>query len=573
MIKTLYQQWLNEPRLEAELKKELVEMTESDMSEAFYKPLTFGTGGMRGIVGVGINRMNIYTVRKAIQGYALFLLKTNPNAKEHGVVIAYDNRHFSQDFAKAAVEVLAKNGIQAYLFEAIRPTPLLSYAVRDTHAAGGIMVTASHNPPQYNGVKMYDSDGCQLIPRLADQVIELVNDIDDVFSIETMPFDIAKAQGLVEILGRNMDNKYLNDVYQVQYYPNISKLLKVVFTPLHGASREIGLRSLVENGYDVYPVEAQMIADPNFSTVKSPNPEDVHAFAMAEALGKEKSADLLIATDPDGDRLGVAVYHDKKYHYLTGNQTGALFIDYMLKTLSENDALPPQGVLFNTIVTNDFGAAIARHYGVEMVSTLTGFKFIGEKMKAIENSDKTFIMGYEESYGYVLKDIVRDKDSIQAIVLISEMANRLKQEGKTLIDALNTLYDTHGAYRDQLVNIALEGQAGEKAINQIMQAFRKNAMTSFLNRSLIYKEDYQLGERYENGQTSVLNFPQSDVLKFMYEDFWFVLRPSGTEPKLKIYCIHKGKTIAEADAFLETLKAELIDLVEQYQTKNEEVNR
>ncbi len=370
-----------------------------------------------------------------------------------------------------------------------------------------------------------------------------------------------------------MDNKYLEDVYQVQYYPNISKTLKVVFTPLHGASREIGLRSLVENGYDVYPVEAQMIADPNFSTVKSPNPEDVHAFAMAEALGKEKKADLLIATDPDGDRLGVAVYHGNKYHYLTGNQTGALFIDYMLYTLSENDALPPHGVVFNTIVTNDFGAAIAQSYGVEMISTLTGFKFIGEQMKALENSDKTFVMGYEESYGYVLKDIVRDKDSIQAIVLISEMANRLKQQGKTLIDALNALYDHHGAYRDQLVNIALEGQAGEAAIKKIMQAFRNQPMTRFLNRALLYKEDYQLGVRYEDGKSIPLDFPESDVLKFMYDDFWFVLRPSGTEPKLKIYCVHKGKSIAEADAFLETLKAQLIDLVEQYQTKDEEVNR
>jgi len=557
-----YLKWLNQEALEKGLLDELNAMDDAQINEAFYKHLSFGTGGMRGIVGAGTNRMNIYTVRKAVYGYAKFLLEHYDNVASRGVVIAYDNRHKSDVFAKECVGILSAFGIKTYLFENIRPTPLLSFSVRNKNAAGGIMVTASHNPPIYNGVKMYDDQGCQLVPKLADRVIDYVNGVEDLFALKSLSFEEAKEKELVEVLGRELDNIYLQDVHSIQLQPKLKKQLKIVFTPLHGASREIGLRSLVENGYDVIPVESQMVADPDFKTVKSPNPEDQKAFEEAEKLGKAHQADVLIATDPDGDRLGVAVYHDNQYKYLTGNQTGAIFIDYLLSTKKAQGTLPEKGIIYNTIVTNDFGATIAKAYGVDVVSTLTGFKFIGEKIHKLEDTDQTFIMGYEESYGYVLKETVRDKDSIQAMVLISEIANALKQEGKTLFDYLQTLYDRYGAWRDQQVSITLEGIQGEEKIKSIMTYFRGYNPESFLGRTLNVKEDYLHGIRYEQDTQTTLDYPESNVLKFVFDDFWFVFRPSGTEPKLKIYLVHKGDTVEAADEMLNKIKDELTHLIE-----------
>ncbi len=567
--------WLSQKDLDETLRDQLESMSESELEEAFYKPLSFGTGGMRGILGAGINRMNKYTLRKAAYGFGKYLTDAYPDAKERGVAIAYDNRHQSDVFAKVCVEVLSAFNIKTYLFEHLRPTPLLSYAVRSTGACGGIVVTASHNPPNYNGFKIYDDFGCQLVPDEADKVIEFVNEVEDLFAIETVPFKEANNQGLVTFLGREMDTEYLQKVSSVQLRANLKKTIKIVFTPLHGAAREVGLRSLVENGYNVIPVEEQMIADPKFTTVKSPNPEDPKAFEYALKYGRAQQADILIATDPDGDRLGVAVYHDKSYHFLTGNQTGAIFVDYLLETLKEQDALPNRGVIYNTIVTSDFGASIAKTYGIRVESTLTGFKFIGKKMKEIEETNETFLMGYEESYGYVIKDFVRDKDSIQAMLFISEIANYLKQQGKTLIDYLNTLYEKYGAYREDLVNIALEGKSGEEKIQAIMDYFREADLETFVGLKRIVKEDYESSFRaLADGNNEHMKLPKSNVLKFMYEsNTWFVLRPSGTEPKLKIYIAVKSDTVEKADERIKLIKETLLNIIETMTEKNEEVKK
>lgn len=564
----VYQAWLNYEQLDSNLRSQLEAMSEDEIEDAFYKPLSFGTGGMRGVMGPGINRMNVYTLRKAAYGFAKFLINHHHDAKTRGVAIAYDNRHQSDVFAKACVEVLGAFGIKAFLFEHLRPTPVLSFAVRETGACGGIVVTASHNPPEYNGFKIYDEHGCQLVPDLADHVVGHVDAVDDVFAIKTMPYEEAKSAGLVTLLSRDMDNKYLKRIMEVQLRPNAKKDLKVVFSPLHGASREIGLRALTEAGYSVIPVEEQMVPDSDFSTVKSPNPEDTKAFEYAVKYGRDHQADLLVATDPDGDRVGFAVRHEGNYVYLNGNQTGAIFIDYLLKTLKELNQFPDKGVLFNTIVTSEFGAAIAKSWGIEVRSTLTGFKFIGEQMKALEDSRNTFVMGYEESYGYVIKDFVRDKDANQAMVLASEIANELKREGKTMIDYLHELYKQYGAYREDLISLTLEGKQGNEMITKIMAAFRDYFPETFLGRKVLIKEDYLTKSRFEEGHEHIMDYPKSDVLKFILSDnAWFVLRPSGTEPKLKIYIALKAHSIEEADQQITELKDAIMDKIDGIKTQ------
>ena len=559
-----YKKWLNKTDLEPSLAEALKAMDDESITDAFYKPVSFGTGGMRGIMGAGINRINVVTLRKAAYGFARFLMETYADAKTRGVAIAYDNRKDSDVFAKVCVEVLAHFGIRSFLFENIRPTPLLSYAVKTLHACGGIVITASHNPPEYNGFKIYDEDGCQLVPEYADRVVEFVNQVDDIFAIERLPFDVALSEGLVEMLGRKIDNAYIEDVKTVQFHPRDKKTIKVVFTPLHGASREIGLRCLSECGYEVIPVEEQMIADNQFKTVKSPNPEDQDAFEYAIRYGNMHQADLLVATDPDGDRVGFAVRHDGKYVFLDGNQTGAIFIHYILDTLKEEGRLPEHGIIYNTIVTSDFGLQIAKTYGVDVHSTLTGFKFIGEQMKRIEKTPQTFLMGYEESYGYIIKDFVRDKDAHQAMVLACEIANRLKAEGQTLIDYLLALYDQFGAYATDLVNIGLKGQAGEQKIQAIMTMFRAYLPETFAGSKVCFKEDYLKQLRFEDDHESVLDYPTSDVLKFVLSgDDWFVLRPSGTEPKLKVYIAVKEQSLDAAKARVEVIKAAIMQKIDK----------
>jgi len=567
-----YLKWLNEETLDPEILAQLQAMDAEEIEDSFYKNLSFGTGGMRGIVGAGTNRMNIYTIRKAAFGYAKFLLEKYENAASRGVVIAYDNRNKSDVFAKECLGVLTAFGIKVYLFDALRPTPQLSYTVRSKKAAGGIMVTASHNPPKYNGVKFYDDAGCQLVPALADRVIEHFNSVDNIFAIERISFEAAQNNQLVEMLTVLMDDEYIEKVHGIQLNGESDKALKIVFTPLHGASRDIGLRTLEESGYDVTPVENQMVVDPNFSTVDSPNPENPEAFEHAIIAGEKVNADILIATDPDGDRLGVMAKHNGQFKFITGNQTGAILIHYLMETLTAQGKLPENGIIYNTIVSSEFGTAIAKAYGMDVESTLTGFKFIGEKMHEIEDTKKTFVMGYEESYGYVLADFVRDKDSIQALLMISEVANQLKLQGKTLIDYLDSLYDKFGYYQDTLMNIVLEGQAGEAMIQTIMSHFRSFEPAEMLGRKLLVKEDYYHGTRKANGKSESLDgFPSSNVLKFIFEkDMWFVLRPSGTEPKLKIYINVLGESKTDGEQVVTALKKTLQDKIDALQTEKGE---
>ncbi len=564
MYRKEYENWKNFRRLDGELREELLSMDEETKKDAFYKTLEFGTGGMRGIIGAGINRMNKYTIRKANYGFGKYLSQKYPDGLSRGVVIAYDNRNKSVEFARESASVLASFGIKTYLFESLRPTPELSFAVRYLNAIGGIVVTASHNPPKYNGYKIYDEDGCQLVPRYADKVIKHVNSVEDVFRVKYVPYVDALEQGLVEIIGEEIDREYLDKVDTVQLQPDKDKDVKIVFTPLHGTSAKIGVIALERNDYNVIPVKEQLVADPNFSTVKSPNPENKESFEMAIKYGKKHNADILIATDPDADRLGVAVLHDGEYILLTGNQTGAIMVDYILRTRQEKGTLPKKGMVYNTIVTSELGAEIAKKFGMEVESTLTGFKFIGEKAKEIENSEYEFMFGYEESYGYVVKDFVRDKDSIQALLLISEIANIGKRGGQTLYDYLMFIYEEYGFYKEDLVNIALEGASGEAKIKEIISYFRENKPTSMLGLRVFKVEDYLTRKRYFDKHTDDINLPISNVLKFVLEDgSWFVLRPSGTEPKLKIYIGVQGDSLADSEAKNKALKEAVTKIIDK----------
>jgi len=564
MYELEYQKWMAVKDLNSEFLDELKAMNEEEKEDAFYKSLEFGTGGMRGIIGAGINRMNTYTIRKANYGFGKYLSLNYPKELLRGVVIAHDNRNKSVEFAKESACVLASFGIKSYIFESLRPTPELSFAVRHLNAIGGIVVTASHNPPKYNGYKIYDEDGCQLVPKYADQVIEHVNSVDDVFGIEVIEYNKAVAKGLIEIIGKEIDELYLKLVDTVQLRDNVEKKVKIVFTPLHGTSADIGVRALRNNGYHVIPVKEQMIPDPDFSTVKSPNPENKEAFEYAIRYGKEHRADLLIATDPDADRLGVACLHNNEYILLTGNQTGAIMVDYILRTRKEQGTLPEKGMVYNTVVTSEFGAVIAKHFGMEVKSTLTGFKFIGEQAKLIEDTDYEFMFGYEESYGYVIKDFVRDKDSIQALLLISEIANIGKLGGKSLYDYLLFLYKEYGYYYEDLANIVLEGVEGENKIKEIMSFFRNNHPARIIGNQVIKVEDYLKSIKYENGEEELIDLPKSNVIKFTLSDgSWFVLRPSGTEPKLKIYIAVKDISLKFSKKKNRYIKEEVLKMIDK----------
>lgn len=560
-MKKIIQKWKEFEGLPSNLKDELMGLDETALYDAFYKNLAFGTGGMRGVVGAGTNRMNIYTIRKANMGFAKYL-KGESNAPK--VVIAHDNRNMSVEFAKDSAALLANEGCEVYLFESLRPTPELSYAVRHFNATGGIVVTASHNPPQYNGYKIYDADGCQLVPKYADQVIAYVDAIEDPFTIEVMDFDKGVNAGKIHIIGEEVDTLYIEEVKTIQINPTLKKDIKIVFTPLHGTSATIGLRTLTEAGYDMIPVEEQMVPDPNFSTVKSPNPENKEAFELAIKKGLEVNADLLIATDPDADRLGIAVWHDGEYKLLTGNQTGAILVHYILSQRKAQGTLPLKGKVYNTIVTSSFGATIAEAFGMSVTSTLTGFKFIGEQAKLIENTDESFVFGYEESYGYVIKDFVRDKDSIQAMLMAAEVAAYAHNNNMTLYDYLLRLYDEYGFFFEDLVNIVLEGAEGEQRIKTVLETFRNNAPKEVVSKKVVKIEDYLVQKGYENGAEYALTLPQSNVLKYVLEDgSWFVLRPSGTEPKLKVYIGVVGTSLDDAKLKNRAIKSHIVELIDK----------
>ncbi|OQX93264.1 MAG: phosphoglucomutase [Tenericutes bacterium 4572_104] len=566
MWKKVYEEWLQYQKLDTFVRKDLEGKTDKELEDMFYTNLSFGTGGMRGVLSAGTNRLNIYTIRRANAGLAKYLCKTYEKSElSRGVVIAHDNRKMSKEFAKESAMVLGAYGIKSYLFHDLRPTPELSFAVRETHALAGIVITASHNPPQYNGYKIYDEFGCQFTPNYANEIIGYVNEITDLFSIEVLDFTDLLANNLVEFLGEDMDVSYLNAVKTVSIYPEIEKPLKIVFTPLHGTSAELGSRLLKEMGYLVYPVKEQMVHDPMFSTVKLPNPEEKSAFKLAEDLGRAINADLLIATDPDADRLGIAVKHNDEFIYLNGNQTGAIMIYYLLNELKKTAKLPKKGVVFNTIVTSDLGAKIARSFGMDVFSTLTGFKFIGEQARFLEKDEREFIFGYEESYGYVIKDFVRDKDSLQAMLFISEAANFYhNEEGKTLVDKLNDIFEEYGYYYEGLENIHLLGKEGQEKIAKIMNNFRTKTLSLINGIEVSVKEDYFLLKRFIGDEVEDIDLYQSNVIKYILKDnSWFVLRPSGTEPKLKIYAGVIGSSLEDAQRKVKDLLKTIKSMVEK----------
>lgn len=565
MWKDEYQKWMSNPSLDSKLRMDLENKSTNELEEMFYTSLEFGTGGMRGILGPGLNRLNIYTIRRANDGLARYLLKHySTQDLSRGVVIAHDNRLKSRDFAIESAKVLGHYNIRTYLFDGLRPTPELSFAVRKLHALAGIVVTASHNPPNYNGYKIYDEFGCQYTPEYADEIVGMVNEVTDLFSVKVADYPTLVQNGMSFIISDEIDKAYIDLVKSVQIYPNDKKTVQVVFTPLHGTSAEIGTRLLTETGYSFFPVKEQMVHDPYFGTVKSPNPENPAAFEYAIRLGKEKNADVLIATDPDADRLGVAIKKDKDYILLTGNQTGAILIYYLLTQKEKNHLIPENGVVFNTVVTSDLGAKIARSFGLEVVSTLTGFKFIGEQARLLENTKKKFFFGYEESYGYVINDGVRDKDSLQAMLLAVEAANYyLNKEGKTFVDKLEDIYQIYGYYFEDLKNIELAGMEGKFRIDRIMDYFRKNPISEIASLKVQVLEDYQTSTRNANETISKLSLPVSNVIKYILNDSsWFVLRPSGTEPKLKVYIGGTGSSMEETKSVVHQIADEVLKIIQ-----------
>ena len=551
--------WKNNKNLDERLKKELDGMSDADLKEAFTNDLEFGTGGMRGILGAGTNRLNIYIVMKATLGFGRYLLKQSPVAGARGVAISHDNRHFSVEFARAAAEVLTTLGFRVFLFEALRPTPELSYAVRNFKCIGGIMITASHNPKEYNGYKIYDETGCQLVPKDADQVIAEINKIDDYFNI-----DHSKNHELIYYIGKDVDEKYINDVKKIILRPNLNKDFKLVYTPLHGTGQVFAPQVLQSVGYDVNPLACQMTNDPDFSGVKTSNPENKEAYDEAIEYAKEIGAKIVLATDPDADRLGIAVEHNGEYVLFTGNQTASLVFDYICKTRKELGTLPKDGYMFTTNVSSTLPIAIAEKYGLKTEITLTGFKFIGEKAREMEQTKRgTYVFGFEESYGCLVSDCVRDKDSIQAILMLCETAAYYRENGMDLVDALNGIYKEYGYYKEGITNIGLSGLEGQAKIKRIMEFFRTTdiALKDF---KILAKDDVKLGIKTDfiTDAKSKINLPSSNVIKYYLDDnMWFVLRPSGTEPKLKVYYGVKGKTQDDADKKLKLLTDEVLAIV------------
>lgn len=542
--KETYSTWKQFRELETTLKDNLnqLEKNENELQEAFYAPLEFGTAGMRGILGVGINRMNIYTVRQAANGLALFISTLGEDAKKRGVAIAYDSRHQSPEFAMESAKTLASHGIKSYVFESLRPTPELSFAVRYFGCVAGIMITASHNPANYNGFKVYGEDGAQMPPQDADKVTEFVRSVANPLEIEII--DDSQSNDFITIIGKEVDDSYLKDILTVTIDDELinrsGSKLNMVFTPLHGTGKMLGERALSQIGFtNVSLVEEQAIADPNFTTVTSPNPEELSAFEYAIRLGEELSADLLVATDPDADRLGAAVkLPNGEYHVLTGNQLASLMVHYILTKKNEKQELPENGLVLKSIVSSELPTRICEKYDVEMKNVLTGFKFIAEQIKEAQRTQSNeFLFGFEESYGYLVKPFVRDKDAIQALVLLAEMATYYMEKNQTLYDALLEIYKEFGYFKEKTISVTKSGMEGLKEITRLMQDIRNNLPTSFGGIKVNFTEDYSVGKRMlSDGKIELLDLPNANVLKFFLEDgSWIAIRPSGTEPKIKFY--------------------------------------
>ena len=561
-----YQKWVDFAELPDYLRQDLENMDEKTKEDAFYTNLEFGTAGMRGLIGAGTNRINIYVVRQATEGLARLIESKGGNEKERGVAIAYDSRHFSPEFAFESAAVLAKHGIKSYVFESLRPTPELSFAVRHLNCFAGIMVTASHNPAPFNGYKVYGEDGGQMPPHDADALTTYIRAIENPFAVEVADVEAEKASGLIEVIGEAVDVEYLKEVKDVNINPALieefGKDMKIVYTPLHGTGEMLARRALAQAGFDsVQVVEAQATADPDFSTVKSPNPESQAAFALAEELGRQVGADVLVATDPDADRVGVEVLQkDGSYLNLSGNQIGAIMAKYILEAHKNAGTLPENAALCKSIVSTDLVTKIAESYGATMFNVLTGFKFIAEKIQEFEEKhNHTYMMGFEESFGYLIKPFVRDKDAIQAVLVVAELAAYYRSRGLTLADGIEEIYKEYGYYAEKTISVTLSGVDGAEQIKAIMAKFRNNAPKEWNTTAITVVEDFKSQTATAtDGTVTNLTTPPSDVLKYTLADgSWIAVRPSGTEPKIKFYIAVVGETNEESQAKIANIEAEI----------------
>lgn len=565
-----FQKWLNYKELPDYLRTELQQMDEKTKEDAFYTNLEFGTAGMRGLIGAGTNRINIYVVRQATEGLARLIDEKGPEFKKRGVAIAYDSRHFSPEFAFESALVLAKHGIKSYVFESLRPTPELSFAVRHLGTFAGIMVTASHNPAPFNGYKVYGEDGGQMPPHDADALTEYIRKIENPFAIEVADLETEKSTGLIEIIGEAVDKEYLKEVKDVNINQKLideyGKTMKIVYTPLHGTGEMLARRALAQAGFDsVQVVEEQVVPDPDFSTVKSPNPESQAAFALAEELGRKVDADVLVATDPDADRLGVEIrQNDGSYKNLSGNQIGAIIAKYILEAHKSAGTLPKNPALAKSIVSSDLVTKIAESYDATMFNVLTGFKFIAEKIQEFEEKNNfTYLFGFEESFGYLIKPFVRDKDAIQAVLIVAEIAAYYRSRGLTLADGIEEIYKEYGYYAEKTISVTLSGVDGAEQIKRIMGEFRENAPKAFNNSDVLVTEDFKAQTiTNSDGTVNKLTTPPSDVLKYTLADgSWIAVRPSGTEPKIKFYIAVVGASTENAEAKIATIEKEINEFV------------
>ena len=561
-----YQKWVDFAELPDYLRQDLENMDEKTKEDAFYTNLEFGTAGMRGLIGAGTNRINIYVVRQATEGLARLIESKGGNEKERGVAIAYDSRHFSPEFAFESAAVLAKHGIKSYVFESLRPTPELSFAVRHLNCFAGIMVTASHNPAPFNGYKVYGEDGGQMPPHDADALTTYIRAIENPFAVEVADVEAEKASGLIEVIGEAVDVEYLKEVKDVNINPALieefGKDMKIVYTPLHGTGEMLARRALAQAGFDsVQVVEAQATADPDFSTVKSPNPESQAAFALAEELGRQVGADVLVATDPDADRVGVEVLQkDGSYLNLSGNQIGAIMAKYILEAHKNAGTLPENAALCKSIVSTDLVTKIAESYGATMFNVLTGFKFIAEKIQEFEEKhNHTYMMGFEESFGYLIKPFVRDKDAIQAVLVVAELAAYYRSRGLTLADGIEEIYKEYGYYAEKTISVTLSGVDGAEQIKAIMAKFRNNAPKEWNATAITVVEDFKAQTATAaDGTVTNLTTPPSDVLKYTLADgSWIAVRPSGTEPKIKFYIAVVGESNEDSQAKIANIEAEI----------------
>ena len=565
-----YQKWLDFAELPDYLREELVAMDEKTKEDAFYTSLEFGTAGMRGIIGAGTNRINIYVVRQATEGLAKLIETKGEDVKKRGVAIAYDSRHFSPEFAFESAQVLAKHGIKTYVFESLRPTPELSFAVRHLGTFAGIMVTASHNPAPFNGYKVYGEDGGQMPPADADALTDFIRAIEDPFAIELADLEESKASGLIEVIGEAVDAEYLKEVKDVNINQKLideyGKDMKIVYTPLHGTGEMLARRALAQAGFDsVQVVEAQAVPDPDFSTVKSPNPENQEAFALAEELGRKVDADVLVATDPDADRLGVEIRQaDGSYRNLSGNQIGAIIAKYILEAHKTAGTLPENAALAKSIVSTELVTKIAESYGATMFNVLTGFKFIAEKIQEFEEKhNHTYMFGFEESFGYLIKPFVRVKDAFRAVLSVAENAAYYRSRGcLTLADGIEEIYKEYGYFAEKTISVTLSGVDGAAEIKKIMDKFRDNAPAQFNTTDIVKTEDFLTQTATSANGVEKLTTPPSNVLKYtLADDSWIAVRPSGTEPKIKFYIATVGTDLADAEAKITNIEKEINNFV------------